>query len=98
MSATDKMAKSTVRIECISDERVSIGSSFYCVFPLKVLGNVPVLITNRHVVEGFENIKIVLSTASDARMATPERRRVLTFDRLSEIGSCPIVGGNWFLA
>ena len=85
MSATDKMAKSTVRIECISDERVSIGSSFYCVFPLKVLGNVPVLITNRHVVEGFENIKIVLSTASDARMATPERRRVLTFDRLSEI-------------
>lgn len=85
MSATDKMAKSTVRIECYDDERVSVGSSFYCVFPLKTLGAVPVLITNRHVVEGFSNIRIVLSTAPDARQATPERRRVLAFDQVDRI-------------
>ena len=85
MSATDKMAKSTVRIECSDAERLSVGSSFYCVFPLKTLGAVPVLITNRHVVEGFRNIRIVLSTAPDPRQATLERRRVLAFDRLDEV-------------
>ncbi len=85
MSATDKMAKSTVRIECVEGERVSVGSSFYCVFPLKTLGAVPVLITNRHVVEGFRKIRIVLSTAPDPRQATLERRRVLAFDRLDEV-------------
>ena len=85
MSATDKMAKSTVRIECIDDGRVSVGSSFYCVFPLKTLGAVPVLITNRHVVEGFSNIRIVLSTAPNARQATPERRRVLAYDQFDKI-------------
>ena len=85
MSATDKMAKSTVRIECSAEDRVSIGSSFYTVFPLKGLGAVPVLITNRHVVEGFQEIRIVLSAAADARQATPERRRVLTFGQLKKI-------------
>ena len=85
MSATDKMAKSTVRIECFEAERRSVGSSFYCVFPLKTLGAVPVLITNRHVVEGFRNIRIVLSTAPDPRQATLERRRVLAFNRLDEV-------------
>ena len=85
MSATDKMAKATVRIECFDGERLSVGSSFHCVFPLKTLGAVPVLITNRHVVEGFRNIRIVLSTAPDPRQATPERRRVLAYDRLDEV-------------
>lgn len=85
MSATDKMAKSTVRIECIEGERMSVGSSFYCVFPLKTLGPVPVLITNRHVVEGFRHVQIVLSTAPDPREATLERCRVLAFDRLDEV-------------
>ena len=85
MSATDKMAKSTVRIECFEADRVCVGSSFYCVFPLKTFGAVPVLITNRHVVEGFRNIRIVLSTASDPRQATLERRRTLAFDRLDEV-------------
>ena len=85
MGATDKMAKSTVRIECSDAERLSVGSSFYCVFPLKTLGPVPVLITNRHVVEGFRNIRIVLSTAADPRQATPQRRRVLAFDQLDEV-------------
>lgn len=85
MSVTDKLAKSTVRIECFEGERQNVGSSFYCVFPLKNLGAVPVLITNRHVVEGFRNIRVVLSTAPDPRQATPERRRVLAFDRLDEV-------------
>lgn len=85
MGATDKMAKSTVRIECSNTERASVGSSFYCVFPLKTLGNVPVLITNRHVVEGFTDIQIILSTAQDARQATPERCRVLEYDQLDKI-------------
>ena len=85
MSVTDKLAKSTVRIECFEAERLSIGSSFHCVFPLKTLGAVPVLIINRHVVEGFRNIRIVLSTAPDPRQATLERRRVLAFDRLDEV-------------
>ena len=85
MSATDKMAKSTVRIECFEGERLSVGSSFYCVFPLKTLGAIPVLITNRHVVEGFRNIRIVLSTAPDPRQATPQRRRVLAYDQLDQI-------------
>lgn len=85
MSATDKMAKSTVRIECFNAGRVSLGSSFYCVFPLKTLGSVPVLITNRHVVEGFRNIRIILSTAPDVRQATPERCRVLEYGQLENI-------------
>ena len=85
MSATDKMAKSTVRIECFNADCESVGSSFYCVFPLGSLGNVPVLITNRHVVEGFRSIRIVLSTAPDPRQAAPERRRVLMYDQLEEV-------------
>ncbi len=79
------MAKSTVRIECSDAGRMSVGSSFYCVFPLRSLGNVPVLVTNRHVVEGFREIRIVLSTAPDPRQATPERRRVLAYDQLDEV-------------
>ncbi len=85
MSAIDKMARSTVRIECFDGDRMSVGSSFYSVFPLRILGSVPVLITNRHVVEGFRNIRIVLSTASDPRQATPERCRVLEYDQLDEV-------------
>lgn len=88
MNATEKMARSTVRIECRAEGRVSIGSSFFCVFPLKGLGNVPVLVTNRHVVEGFHKIRIVLSNAADARQAVPARRRVLTFDSLTEVVFC----------
>lgn len=81
------MAKSTVRIECFDTKRVSIGSSFYCVFPHRTVGSarIPVLITNRHVVEGFRNIRIVLSTAQDARQATPERCRVLEYDQLDRV-------------
>ena len=85
MSATDKMAKCTVRIECFDADRVSVGSSFYCVFPLGSIGNVPVLVTNRHVVAGFRHIRIVLSAAPDPRQATPERRRVLAYDQLEEV-------------
>ena len=85
MSATDKMAKSTVRIECFGADRESVGSSFFCVFPLGSLGDAPVLITNRHVVEGFRNIRIVLSTAPDPRETTPERCRVLMYDQLDKV-------------
>ena len=96
MSAIDKMAKSTVRIECYSESEsetcVSIGSSFFFVLPLKTLGNVPVLITYRHVIEGFQNIRIRLSTASNVRQATSERARVLCFNQLNESYHPLIVG------
>ncbi|MDE0303409.1 MAG: serine protease [Albidovulum sp.] len=85
MSATDKMAKCTVRIECFDTTRVSVGSSFFCVFSQSTGSRVPVLITNRHVVEGFQNFRIVLSTESDARLAKPERRRILEYDQLDKI-------------
>ena len=85
LSATEKMAKSTVCIECYAENHLTIGSSFFCVFPLKRFGNVPVLITNRHVVDGFHEIKIVLSTTADARQASSERSRVLEFDQLEKI-------------
>ena len=88
MSVTNLMAKSTVRIECFDADRegVSIGSSFCCSFPNRAnCKNEPVLITNKHVVDGFRNIRIVLSTSLDPRQATLEQRRTLTYDRLDEV-------------
>ncbi len=84
MSVTGKMAESTVRIECFnhnSDDRISIGTSFYCVFRQKL----PVLITNKHVVKGFRSIRIFLPTTPDLHQATSERSRSVTYHQLNEI-------------
>ena len=84
MSVIYKIAKSTVRIECFDADRECVGSSFLCVFS-RSLGNIPALITCRHVVEGFRNIRIALSTAPDPRLASPEHGRVLEYDQLDEV-------------
>ena len=85
MNATNKMARSTVRIECSNTDRVCVGSSFYCVVPHRTHGHVPVLITNKHVVKGFCNIRLDLSTAPGPHQATPQQRRTLMYDRLDEV-------------
>ena len=46
-------------------------------FPLKRFGNVPVLITNRHVVDGFHEIKIVLSTTANVDLADILLRQIV---------------------
>ena len=85
MSATNKMAASTVRIECSAGKRNMVGTSFFCSFPLKKFGEVPVLITNRHVVEGFNKIRIFLPTESNIWKGTPARTRALCFDQIEQI-------------
>lgn len=72
---SDTMALCTVRLHCTNaNGRSSLGTSFYHAIPLGANKQVPVLITNRHVVEGYDTVSFTLTGARSARTATPAEK------------------------
>jgi hypothetical protein len=52
-SLSDELGFSTVRIESTSpDGRLSIGTAFFFRFPIDTNNHLPILVTNKHVIEG----------------------------------------------
>lgn len=74
MSISDYLSRCTVRLECGNGERRSIGTSF--LYRLEAGDNwIPLLITNRHVVDGHDRAHLRFSTAFDLSEATLEDAR-----------------------
>lgn len=85
MRVSDQLALSTVRVKCSNDDGTqSLGTSFYHEISLDGR-NIPLLVTNRHVTEGFQNIEIMMTGARSARTATPAQRERMTFGNLPSI-------------
>jgi len=61
MDITEQLINGTVRIEAKNGNKTSIGTGFYFTFSKKVGPDsitIPAIITNKHVVNGFKNIKL----------------------------------------
>lgn len=82
---SDQMAECTVRLECSNANSMSIGSSFFHILSFGNGREAPILITNRHVVAGFDRIKLTISNSRKLRDATANNNRDIHFDRLKEV-------------
>ena len=71
MGASDTVARATVRIVCSNGINTSVGTSFLFKLEIGDDKQIPLLITNRHVVEGFSEASLTVSTAADPRHASP---------------------------
>lgn len=84
MAASDSLARCTVRLHCEDGVRSSVGTSF-----LFRVGEgdpwTPLLITNRHVVEGFSTAHLSFSRASNLRHASPENSENVTVINLQSL-------------
>lgn len=80
MAVSDSLARTTVRLECTDGQRSSVGTSF--LYRIDGDGDswTPVLVTNRHVVEGYTTARLVLSQAPDFRTATPADAKTVTIN------------------
>ncbi|MGY6412116.1 MAG: S1 family peptidase [Alkalilacustris sp.] len=85
MSIPDQLARTTVRLECSRDGAISCGTSFYHQLVLLDGRKVPVLITNRHVIEGFDEVTMSFSTAVDLHTATEGDRRAIRYRELQSV-------------
>lgn len=68
MDLLDQLAKSTVKISCNNG---TFGTGFFFNFTIKDDRYVPTIITNRHVLEGIDEIKLIFST--NDYFASPDR-------------------------
>lgn len=84
MPVSDSLARSTVRLHCEDGTRSSVGTSF-----LYRIGEgeawTPLLVTNRHVVEGFSIAHLSFSRATDLRDARPENSENVTVNNLQNL-------------
>lgn len=85
MTVSNQIAKSTVRIVCRRDDKISVGTSFYHSLKLSDGREAPVLITNRHVVRGFKELKLTFSKAEDVLKATEDDIVTFHWDDLQSI-------------
>jgi len=79
------IARSTVRLECTGPHGVSVGSSFYHELVVRPGRNAPILITNRHVVEGYQQINLHLTASRDDNGRQTINPRNLHFPDLPSI-------------
>lgn len=63
MPISQMMHKSTVRIECDVDNGLSVGTGFWFSFLVDDQRNVPLLVTNKHVVQGATQIRIRINVS-----------------------------------
>jgi hypothetical protein len=56
----------------LPDGRSSVGTGYICAIGRPDGAAIPVLVTNKHVVEGVEHIRIFMHTAKDAAVPTPD--------------------------
>lgn len=84
MPASDSLARATVRLHCEDGPRSSVGTSF-----LYRIGDgeawTPILVTNRHVVDGFSLAHLSFSRANELRHARPEDSEMVTVTNLQNL-------------
>ncbi|MEB5837035.1 serine protease [Pantoea dispersa] len=68
MSASQEISKSTVRIECdVVGGGISVGTGFWFAFADTEKSGLPLLVTNKHVIENAINIRVRLNISSQKR-------------------------------
>lgn len=67
MHITEQLLNGTIRIEAFSGNQISTGTGFFFNFSVNNEGNeeIPVIITNKHVVNGFDFIKLYFKKAKN---------------------------------
>lgn len=67
LSNSEKITHSTVRIEIIneSEQTLSTGSGFFFSFKIQEKYNVPVLVTNKHVIQGAKTARLVFTVSGE---------------------------------
>lgn len=65
-SVSDKLLFSTIRIEAIYDERPGSGTGFFYEIVLEGKGVIPVIVTNKHVVEGAKDFRFNVCLADES--------------------------------
>ena len=85
MAVSDSLARTTVRLECTDGQRSGVGTSF--LYRIDGDGDswTPILVTNRHLVEGYTTARLVLSQAPDFRTATPADAKTITITDLQRL-------------
>lgn len=69
LSVTERLAHSTVRIECLrGDGGTSIGTGYFFQFPRDNGQQLPLIVTNKHVVRGAAISRFLLHAATEAGM------------------------------
>lgn len=68
MTIAEKLAYSTVRIECIGDDGATYtGSGFFFKFKNNGKEYVPVVITNKHVIEGMQKGTLIFTISENSK-------------------------------
>jgi len=86
LSPAEKLLLTTVRLECdLGDGRVSTGTGFFFTFKVDDEKHIPVIVTNKHVIDGAKNGAFVLTRrAPDGSpvMGSTETIRLDNFEAL----------------
>jgi Trypsin-like peptidase domain len=85
---SEQMTYTTARIECaIADDRTSIGTGFFFQFARGADKNIPVLVTNAHVVKGSKSFKLLIRAKNPD--GTPNNKDQVLF-------AMPTPESGWF--
>lgn len=62
---TEQLINGTIRIEAFNKDSVSTGTGFFVQFELDSHISIPVIITNRHVIQGYPHIRLYFKEAQN---------------------------------
>lgn len=65
ITEAEKLMLTTVRLECSAGTRLLTGTGFYFSFRLDDGTGIPVIVTNRHVIEGMTECRVALTHRND---------------------------------
>jgi hypothetical protein len=84
LTESEQLTYSTVRIECrLSDGKISTGTGFFFRFLDDGTLHVPVIVTNKHVVEGSVEGSFILHEAFDNGEPNPKGNLQIRFDQFA---------------
>lgn len=75
LSISEQIMHSTIRIEILNEQGIiiSTGTAFFFSFSIGGKNNIPVLVTNKHVVRGAKTGRIVFTVAKDGKPVYGEK-------------------------
>ena len=85
LSPSEQLAYSTVRIEVMSANGTGTGTGFFFSFLLSPSQNVPVIVTNKHVVRGARQGKIILTGTKPDGYPDPSLKMPAVFNNFESM-------------
>lgn len=86
LSSAERLALTTVRLECrLRDGRTSTGTAFFFAFNVEKGKVIPLLVTNKHVIDGSTSGTFVLTLRSDNGDPAIGSHEPVTFDRFEDL-------------